>query len=318
MLKIVKREWMALAAVAAGAVLAVYWNAKTPGADGIVVHTPNRAQAILPALRPDDPTLGWGNENCGEARFEHAAFINAGNLHSLSFAPFHRPEHGWDTYAPMIATEIGTRCAPTSPGFAAALAQWQKKRGLESTGQVDASTFAYMKAIWQDERPFVLTSRSGCPAPPAESSLETSRPGEGYGGKIVKLTPGAFAAYRRMVRDARAQVPAIRANPKYFQIFSAFRSPAYDAARCASQHNCNGIVRATCSAHRTGRAMDIYVGSAPGYGPDSSADPNRLAMTRSPAYRWLVVHARDYGFVPYVFEPWHWEWIGDPSSSNQS
>ena len=318
MLRVVKREWMALAAVAAGAVLAVYWNIKTPSADGIVVHTPTRAQSILQTLRPDDPTQGWGDENCGEARFEHAAFVNASNIHSLAFAPFHRPERGWDTYAPLIAAEIGTRCAPTSPGFASALASWQNKRGLSATGQVDGATFAYMKAVWQDERPFVLTSRSGCPAPPDEASLAISRPGEGYGGKVVQLTPDAFAAYRRMVRDARAQVPAIATNPRYFQIFSAYRSPAYDAARCAAEQNCNGIVRATCSAHRTGRAMDLYVGSAPGYGPDSSADPNRRAMTQSPAYRWLVAHGRDYGFVPYAFEPWHWEWIGNPSSSNHS
>jgi hypothetical protein len=318
MLRIVKREWMALTAVAAGAVLAVYWNIKTPSADGIVVHTPTHSESILQTLGPDDPTVGWGNENCGEARFQHAAVVNAGNLYSLSFAPFHRPERGWLTYAPLIATEIGTRCSPTSAGFAAALAQWQRKRGMQPTGQVDPNTFAYMKAVWQDERPFVLTSRSGCPAPPDEASLETSRPGEGYGGKVVQLTPGAFAAYRRMVHDARAQVPSIRANPMYFQIFSAYRSPAYDAARCAKEHNCNGIVRATCSAHRTGRAMDLYVGSAPGFGPDSTADANRLVMTQSPAYRWMVLNARNYGFVPYAFEPWHWEWIGNPSSSNHS
>jgi LAS superfamily LD-carboxypeptidase LdcB len=318
MRKVVKREWMALAGIAAGVFAAVWLNATKPQHDAVVVHTPTHSEAVLQALHPDDPTIGWGNENCGEARFEHAAFINASNLHSLSFAPFHRPERGWETYAPLIATEIGTRCAPNSPGFASALAQWQQKRGLNATGQLDQSTFAFMKAVWQDERPFVLTSRSGCPAPPSEADLETSRPGEGYGGKVVQLTPGAFAAYRRMVRDARAQVPAIRADPRYLQIFSAFRSPAYDAARCEAEHNCNGIVRATCSAHRTGRAMDLYVGSAPGFGPDSTADPNRLAMTQSPAYRWLVLNARNYGFVPYAFEPWHWEWIGDPSSSNQS
>jgi hypothetical protein len=317
MRRTVKHQWTALAVVAVGAVLGVWMNIRTPSADGNVVHTPGRAEQIFPTLRPDDPTIGWGDENCGEARFQHAAFINASNLHSLSFAPFHRPERGWETYAPLIATEIGTRCAPTSPGFASALAAWQSTRGLTPTGQVDPNTFAYMKAVWQDERPFVLTSRSGCPAPPPESSLETSRPGEGYGGKVVKLTPGAFAAYRRMVRDARAQVPAIRANPMYFQIFSAFRSPEYDAARCASEHNCNGVVRATCSAHRTGRAMDLYVGSAPGFGPDSSADANRLVMTQSPAYRWMVLNARNYGFVPYAFEPWHWEWIGDRASSNE-
>ena len=57
--------------------------------------------------------------------------------------------------------------------------------------------------------------------------------------------------------------------------------------------------------------MDLYVGQAPGFGPDSSADPNRLFMSRTPTYRWLVANADRFGFVPYPFEPWHWEWTGE-------
>ena len=57
--------------------------------------------------------------------------------------------------------------------------------------------------------------------------------------------------------------------------------------------------------------MDIVVGQSPGYPVDSSADPNRLAMSRSPAYRWLVANAERFGFANYVFEPWHWEWTGE-------
>jgi LAS superfamily LD-carboxypeptidase LdcB len=38
-------------------------------------------------------------------------------------------------------------------------------------------------------------------------------------------------------------------------------------------------------------------------------------MTRQPTYRWLVRNAGRFGFVPYVFEPWHWEWVGSPTSS---
>jgi D-alanyl-D-alanine carboxypeptidase len=57
--------------------------------------------------------------------------------------------------------------------------------------------------------------------------------------------------------------------------------------------------------------MDLYVGQAPGYGPDSSADLNRRYMSRTPAYRWLVGNAARFGFAPYPFEPWHWEWTGE-------
>jgi LAS superfamily LD-carboxypeptidase LdcB len=71
------------------------------------------------------------------------------------------------------------------------------------------------------------------------------------------------------------------------------------------------VVRAACSAHRTGLALDLDVGAAPGFMVDSSADPNRLFQSRTPAYRWLVRNAVRFGFVNYVFEPWHWEWRGE-------
>ena len=58
--------------------------------------------------------------------------------------------------------------------------------------------------------------------------------------------------------------------------------------------------------------MDVYLGAARGFGPDSSADANRLYLSRSQAYRWLVYNAWRFGFVNYVFEPWHWEWTGEP------
>ena len=312
----VRDKWVALAGVAGAAVLAVYWNASQPPVDDVVVPTPTHAQTAQPNLRPGDAAGPWGQENCAEARYAHAAFENASSLHDLDWAPFRRPERGWNIYAELIAAEIGTRCGPTTPGFASALARWQKARGLEATGQVDAATFAFMKGVWQEQRPFVRRS-GGCPNPPNEAFLASGRPEEGYGGKHVQLLPGAFAAYRRMVADAKRENPAIARDPRYLQIFSAYRSPSYDAARCARDNNCNGIVRAKCSPHRTGRAMDLYVGQAPGYGPDSTADPNRLVMSKSPAYRWLVANAHRYGFVPYAFEPWHWEWIGTTQAANE-
>ena len=66
--------------------------------------------------------------------------------------------------------------------------------------------------------------------------------------------------------------------------------------------------RATCSPHRTGYAVDLYLGQAPGFGPDSTADLSRLFLSRTAAYRWLVANAHRFGFHNYPFEPWHWEW----------
>ena len=42
-----------------------------------------------------------------------------------------------------------------------------------------------------------------------------------------------------------------------------------------------------------------------------AADSNRLAMSKTPAYRWLTLNAGRYGFLNYAFEPWHWEWAGE-------
>jgi D-alanyl-D-alanine carboxypeptidase len=111
-----------------------------------------------------------------------------------------------------------------------------------------------------------------------------------------------------MVADARAADPAIASDRQALRIFSGFRSPESEDAKCLALGGCDNVTRAPCSAHRTGIAFDIVVGSAPGGRVDSTEDANRLAMSRSPAYLWLVRNAHRYGFVNYVFEPWHWEW----------
>ena len=257
------------------------------------VHTPTLAKAIC----TDGPAS--------------AARANAASLQTLAWAPFGRSETGWATYAPLIGREIHTTCAPDSPGFAEALAAWARARKLPDDGVMSPAVFTSLKTAIELRRPFIRMSvRHICPSPPAVSALAEATPAEGYGGKAVELRFGALIAYRQMVAAARREDPAIAADPRDLTIFSGFRSPAADDARCAAEHNCNGLVRATCSAHRTGLAVDLYVGQAPGYGPDSSADPNRRFMSATPAYRWLVANADRFGFAPYPFEPWHWEWTG--------
>jgi LAS superfamily LD-carboxypeptidase LdcB len=56
----------------------------------------------------------------------------------------------------------------------------------------------------------------------------------------------------------------------------------------------------------------MFVGAAPGGRPESTDDANRLFQSRTATYRWLVANAGRFGFVPYPFEPWHWEWTGEP------
>lgn len=270
---------------------------------------PPRAQ-VIPLPSPSAPIP----MACVEPRaFQEAAYVNAGSLRGLAWEPYRREEIGWETYAPVVAKEIGTACPPDSAGFAAALAQWQRTRGLPADGLFNGVSFNVIKGLWQERRPFVMATRFGaCPDAPDESALAPATLEEGYGGKAIMLRPGAMAAYRRLRAAARAEVPEVAADPQALSIFSGYRSPTSDEARCALEGNCTGVTRARCSAHRTGLAIDMNVGAAPGFKPDNSADENRRFMSKTAAYRWLVANAQRFGFVNYVFEPWHWEWTGEP------
>ena len=241
-----------------------------------------------------------------------AAARNAASVYSLPQDLFGRPETGWAIYAPRIALTAGAGGGADTPAFAHAVSRWREAHGLGAAGEVDAPTLQAMKAGWQAARPFVaLRGRGVCPDPPPTAALAALTAQESYGGRPLQLRRGALRAYRRMVRFARRSEPELRARPDLLKIFSAYRSPERDAARCAAEGNCQGVVRAACSAHRTGLALDLVLDTAPGYGVDSSADPNRLAMARGFAYRWLLAEAPRFGFVNYGLEPWHWEWTGE-------
>ncbi|HLK25735.1 MAG TPA: D-alanyl-D-alanine carboxypeptidase family protein [Caulobacteraceae bacterium] len=245
--------------------------------------------------------------------FAQAALQNATSLTTAAWSVFGRPETGWAIYAPMVAHELGTACPPDADGFAQALAKWQSAQSLPANGVMDEPTLRALDLVWLRRRPFVAATAGGaCPPPPGPDRLVQALPAEGYEGEAIRLRPGALAAYRRMVAAARAEDPAIAADRRLLTIFSGYRDPAADALRCLAELNCGGAARANCSAHRTGLAMDIFLGAAPGYDVASSADANRFYQSRTPAYRWLVANAARFGFVNYPFEPWHWEWTGEP------
>jgi zinc D-Ala-D-Ala carboxypeptidase len=260
--------------------------------------TPERAAALYPTCSDGE-------------RYEASAAANAASLETAELSPFGRAETGWRIYALQAAATIGTACAPDTNRFAAKLAAWQSRHRVKPTGTMDKVTLAAMKQTWQAARPFIAAFADGsCPAPALDDALDDAKPREGWMGKQTELDAGALKALRRMVAAAKAEDPRIARDKQMLAIVSAYRSPEYDAARCAGG-KCNGIAKAKCSAHRTGTAVDLYVGAAPGFSPVSSDDANRLHQTNTPAYRWLVKNAARFGFVNYVFEPWHWEWTGD-------
>ncbi len=58
------------------------------------------------------------------------------------------------------------------------------------------------------------------------------------------------------------------------------------------------------SPHETGLAVDIGFG---GLTPDRKT---AAAQRETPLWHWLHDHAWEYGWTPYMAEPWHWEhWV---------
>ena len=266
---------------------------------------------ILVWILPSLPANAQTNDCSGEAWASEAALANALSLNTMEWRPFNQPETGWEAYVPALQHEIGVACDPASGGFAAGLAGFQARYDLPPTGVFDAATFFVLRGVTQERRPFVMARiRNECPSPPPLNTLGYLSPDEEHADRLTRLLRrDVLDAYRRMVTAARREVPEIAANPELLQIFSGFRDPEADALRCAQQGNCDGIRRAVCSPHRTGTAIDIFVGQAPGMDVDETSPASRLHMSRGAAYRWLITNARQYGFVPYLFEPWHWEYV---------
>jgi zinc D-Ala-D-Ala carboxypeptidase len=286
-------KWLLLGAAILGILLLATRNLWRP--------SPVRVRSAPPAAAPVTTAPCAAVEG-----WEDQAQRNAQNFESLPWAPFGVPETGWDAYWPAVAKEIGTACGPATGGFAAALAAWQKGHDLPQTGELDPQTIEAMRVVWMLRRPFVQVTRRGdCPPAAVESSLATATAAEGYWGKIVKLRPGALAAYRDLRAAALREVPEVARDRRLLTLISGYRPP--DAITAIG-----GPARASCSAHRTGLAVDLNLGSVPGADPTSSSDANRSYQAATPAHRWLVNNAGRFGFVAYPYEPWHWEWTGEP------
>jgi len=81
----------------------------------------------------------------------------------------------------------------------------------------------------------VAASQHACPPPPPDASLVAVPAADAYGGKAMRLRATALAAYERMVATARAEDRVLRRETQLLTIFSAYRDPESDAARCARE-----------------------------------------------------------------------------------
>jgi hypothetical protein len=96
------------------------------------------------------------------------------------------------------------------------------------------------------------------------------------------------------------------------EIVSSWRSRTRQQSISRNQPNPNAAARGT-SAHMYGLAVDLRM-SVAGLSiaetntRTSEMMANLVRMFRSPAYKWMALRGRGFGWYPYRREPWHWEY----------
>ena len=240
-----------------------------------------------------------------------AATRNASLRNELNWVFGSKSQRGWYLYVPLITRLLGTEHEAHTDDFATALEGWQKKRGLIANGILDNNTLYAMVSEWQGRR-----LKNKTPATPDQ--LLVAPRSDFFDPRRVdelrQVERETYAAYKRMVAAAIADpslnLVAARGelapSERYLKIISSFRSREYQEKLRRESPNAGSAGLAINSPHFTGRALDIYVGGE----PVDTNDRNRAIQVQTPVYQWLVRNAERFGFRPYYYEPWHWEYVG--------
>jgi hypothetical protein len=264
----------------------------------------------ISAIKDDTKAKTPAEPAASDSVAELAAAQNGSLKTDLNWSFGGKAQRGWQLYLPLISEMIGADAEADGGDFALSLSRWQKASGLSPHGTLDGDTWSRMVSTWQSRR---IKDRSS-PSPeqlvtaPATDFYDVSRPAE-----LRQVEKEAYAAYKRMVAAAAADPSLglaagsdgeLAPSEKYLKIVSAFRSREYQAQLRRQSPHSGRAGLAVHSPHFTGRALDLYVGGE----PVSTRDSNRALQTRTRAYQWLVKHAAEFGFRPYFYEPWHWEY----------
>ena len=255
-----------------------------------------RGQATLSDLR-----VGPGAPQSN--RFADAAARNATLRNDLTWTFGGKQQRGWYLYDSLLTKTLDTSSDATTTDFAAAVAAWQKRRGLAANGVLDEKPLMAIVSHWQSNR---LKSRS-----PADSSqLMIAPPADFYdpgrAEELRQVERNTYAAYKEMIAAAMADSSLnLKSTDKFLKIISSYRSREYQDRLRQQSPNSGSAGLAVNSPHFTGRALDIYVGGS----PVDTADANRAIQVNTRAYQWLVRNAERFGFRPYFYEPWHWEYV---------
>jgi D-alanyl-D-alanine carboxypeptidase len=230
-----------------------------------------------------------------------------------------KSQRGWSLYLPLMRRLLATESDARTPEFASALARWQSAAGLAPTGVLDDATLYGMISHWQSVR---IKDRS-YPSPdqlvvaPVTDFYDPTRPDE-----LRQVERRAYEAYKRMVAAAAAdkslglqltKTGELAPEEKFLKIVSSFRSREYQEQLRRQTPNAGRAGLAVNSPHFTGRALDLYVGGD----PVETKDANRRIQVDTRVYLWLVRNAESFGFRPYYYEPWHWEFVGESGNAKK-
>ena len=244
--------------------------------------------------------------------FESAALENIRTQVDLNWVFGGKSQRGWRIYAPLISRMLDVDEDARTANFALAVSRWQKEKGLAAHGILDNTTWFQMISDWQSGRIKDRTypTEDQLVTIPVSECYDPSRPEE-----LRKVERETYMAYKRLIQAAAQDASLgltvtadgeLAAGEKYLKVISAFRSREYQNNLRKQSPNSGRAGLAVNSPHFTGRALDIYVGGE----PVSTKDDNRAIQTETRAYRWLVKNAARFGFRPYFYEPWHWEYVG--------
>ena len=252
---------------------------------------------------PVQPTSRVTECTNSSAAFSAAAASNITFRNELSWSFGGKQQRGWYLYDLLIGKTLNSDAESVSDDFAAKLASWKKKRGLSGDGVLDEPALMALISQWQGAR---LKNRAAA----TPDQLITAPPSDFYdperAPELRQLERKTYDAYKEMIAAARAD-PELKLTTKgsYLKIVSAFRSPEYQEQLRKKSPNAGRAGLAVNSPHFTGRALDLYVGGD----PVDTKDANRALQVKTPAYQWLVRNAERFGFRPYFYEPWHWEYV---------
>lgn len=242
-----------------------------------------------------------------------AASVNRNFKFNLAWNFGKKTQIGWYLYESLIQKTIGAEANAETPEFASAVAEWQARKSLLPTGILDKESFAEMVKTWQSDRlgsKGVYATEDVLMSAPSVDFYDSTRDAE-----LKKVERETYAAYKKMIAAAAKDLSLnlkvtkdgdLAADESFLKIVSAFRSREYQQQLRLKSPNSGSAGLAVNSPHFTGQALDIYVGGE----PVTTKDFNRALQVQTPVYKWLVKNAEKFGFRPYFYEPWHWEYVG--------